>query len=148
MAAIQQTTGRVVPWIFARDDGRPAGDFKRAWATACIAAGCFRVEPLLGADGTSRVNADGTPVVVKKPTRLFHDFRRTAARSLIRAGIPEVTAMALLGHATNSIFKRYAIVDEGMRREAGEKLAAYQQTEAARFRQVRGRSGQVVALKA
>jgi hypothetical protein len=58
---------------------------------------------------------DGTPVVVKKPTKLVHDFRRTAARSLIRAGVPEVPAMALLGHATNSIFKRYAIVDAGMR---------------------------------
>ena len=57
--------------------------------------------------------------------------------------------MALLGHATNAIFKRYAIVDEGMRREAGDKLAAYhQQADAARLRQVGPRSGQVVALKA
>jgi integrase len=83
----------------------------------------------------------------KKPTRLFHDFRRTAARRLVRAGIPEVTAMNLLGHTTNAIFKRYAIVDETMRREAAAKLVAYQDAESGRLRHAEPRFGQVVALK-
>jgi integrase len=145
---IERKTKRVVPWVFAQPDGRPAGDFKRAWATACIKAGFFTIEPVLDKAGTPMVDKAGQPVTVKKPTRLFHDFRRTAARRLVRAGIPEVTAMALLGHATNSIFKRYAIVDQTMRREAADKLAAYQKAEAGRLRQVRPRSRQVVALKA
>lgn len=116
--AIQKATGRVVPWIFARDDGAPVGDFKKAWATACIAAGFFRVETI----GEAK---DGeTPKTRKVPTRIFHDFRRSAVRNLIRASIPETTAMAMTGHLTRSVFKRYAIVDEGMLREAGAKLAA------------------------
>lgn len=121
---LQRKTGRVIRWIFCRDNGEPAGDFKRAWSTACVKAGFFRVEPVLDAEGRPQVRPDGTPITVKKPTKLFHDFRRTAARNLIRAGIPEPTAMSMTGHLTRAVFKRYAIVDEGMLREAGEKLMA------------------------
>jgi integrase len=96
--AIQRATGRVIPHIFVRDDGAPVGDWKKAWTTARRKAGI--------------------------PGRLFHDFRRTAVRNLIRAGIPETVAMKLTGHRTRSVFSRYAIVEEGMLREAGERLAA------------------------
>jgi hypothetical protein len=74
------------PQLFCRDDGMPVGDCKRAWATACIRAGFFRV---VGTD------AKGRPI--KVPTMLFHDFRRTSARTLIRAGISETVAMKLTG---------------------------------------------------
>ncbi len=96
--ALQRGLGRVVPWVFCRDDGAPVGDFKKAWKTAKREAGV--------------------------PGRLFHDFRRTAVRDLIRAGIPETVAMKLTGHRTRSVFQRYAIVEEGMLQEAGERLAA------------------------
>jgi integrase len=108
---LQRKTGRVVPWIFCRKDGAPVGDFKRAWATACIRAGFFRV---VGTDGKGRS--------IKVPTMLFHDFRRTSARNLIRAGISETVAMKLTGHRTRSVFQRYAIVEEGMLQEAGVRL--------------------------
>jgi integrase len=116
--ARQKATGRIIPWVFAGDDGAPVGDFKKAWATACIKAGFFRVVAV----GAPRM--DGSQPTRKVPTRLFHDFRRTAVRNLVRAGIPETTAMEMTGHKTRSVFKRYAIVDEGMLREAGAKLAA------------------------
>src|SRR5216117_4435384 len=40
--------------------------------------------------------------------------RRTAVRSLVRAGVPRSSAMAMIGHCTESIYRRYAIVDEAM----------------------------------
>jgi integrase len=100
--ALQRETGRVIPWVFCRDDGAPVGNFKKAWRTACVAAGFFRVVPVLAADGTPRRRKDGTPVTVKQPTKLVHDFRRTAVRNLIRAGIPETVAMKMTGHRTRT----------------------------------------------
>jgi integrase len=96
--AIQRATGRIIPWIFIQDSGAPVKCFKRSWTTARRRAGV--------------------------PGLIFHDFRRTAVRNLVRAGIPEIVAMRLTGHRTRSVFQRYAIVEEGMLREAGERLSA------------------------
>src|SRR5687767_13845566 len=79
--------------------GKPFRNMRGAWASACEAAGY--------------------------PGKLFHDFRRTAVRNLERAGVPRSTAMARVGHKTEAIYKRYAIVDEASHREAGEKYGAF-----------------------
>ena len=44
------------------------------------------------------------------PTRFLHDCRRTAARNLIRANVPERVAMLLTGHKSRAIFERYNII--------------------------------------
>jgi hypothetical protein len=61
--------------------------------------------------------------------RIPHDFRRTAVRNLERAGVPRTTAMALIGHKTESIYRRYSIVDQAMLEVGAEKLEALQQTQ-------------------
>jgi integrase len=73
-------------------DGEPIGDFRKSWATACKMANVQH--------------------------RLFHDLRRTASRNMLNAGVQQAVAMTITGHKTDSMFRRYAIVDEQQKREA------------------------------
>lgn len=66
--------------------------------------------------------------------RVPHDFRRTAVRSLVRAGVPEHIAMQHTGHKTRDIFDRYDIVSERDLTEGVAKLATFH----AMQRQARG----------
>ena len=84
-------TGRVVPWIFCRDDGAPVRGTSHGLATACIAAGTTpHGAPVLDAAGAAWLKRDGTPQVTKKPTLCTWCATfggPAAARNLIRAGI-------------------------------------------------------------
>ena len=98
------------PLVFHRD-GIPIRRWRTAWRTACQAAGV--------------------------PTRFLHDCRRTAARNLIRANVPERVAMLLTGHKSRAIFDRYNIIHEQELLDAGDQLVEYlaQQAQAVPARQ-------------
>ena len=55
---------------------------------------------------------------------MFHDLRRTAARTLRRAGVAENVIMQIGGWRTRSVFDRYAIVTENDTADAVRKLEA------------------------
>ena len=87
--------GRLVPHVFHRN-GKRIRNVRGAWLSACTAAGL--------------------------PGRLVHDFRRSAVRNLERDGVSRSAAMAMVGHKTESIYRRYAIVDAGALRDAAAKI--------------------------
>ncbi len=93
--AVQRERGIICPHVFHRN-GKPILYFRKSWKNACKLAGC--------------------------PDRLGHDFRRTAVRNLVRAGIPERVAMTMTGHKTRSVFERYNLVSPGDLTEAARKL--------------------------
>jgi integrase len=123
-------------WIFHRS-GEPIGDFRKAWATACVMAGlgqwvCAACEGKVDAEyKCAACSREWTREELKYRGRIFHDFRRTAVRDMVRAGVPETIAMSISGHKTRSMFDRYNIHDERDQREALRATQAYRQQRAA-----------------
>ena len=81
--------------LFTWGDGSPVRDFRVAWSKMCKAA---------------------------KVDILLHDFRRSAIRNMIRAGVPEKTAMRISGHVTRAVFDRYDIGSDADLSEAAERI--------------------------
>jgi integrase len=108
--AIRDQEYPACPWVFFRY-GKEILDFRGAWEEACQAAKLWNE-------------------LSKKPTKLFHDLRRTGVRNLVRAGVPESVAMRISGHKTRSVFERYNIVTEADLKSAAQRLGQYIQEKA------------------
>lgn len=85
-------------YLLTRENGEPVRDLRSAWDALVEAAGL--------------------------PGLLLHDFRRSAVRNMIRAGVPQKTAREISGHKTDAVFNRYNIVSEADIRDAARKLEA------------------------
>ncbi|MDA2924731.1 tyrosine-type recombinase/integrase [Acidobacteria bacterium AH-259-L09] len=96
-----QRAGIICPFVFHRS-GKQVRYFRRSWITACQKSGV--------------------------PGRIPHDFRRTAVRNLVRAGVPERVAMQMTGHKTRSVFERYNIVSDADLEQAARRLEDYHRT--------------------
>lgn len=103
---MQKARGAIIPHVFHRD-GVPIRSFYDSWRTACLDAGLGQRDPV-----TKRIKAERIP----------HDFRRTAVRNLVRAGIPERVAMQMTGHLTRSVFERYNVTSPGDLDDAARRL--------------------------
>jgi integrase len=86
------------PFVFHRAGARIV-DFRGVWNTACARVGLPRV--------------------------LFHDLRRSAARTYRRAGVAEHVIQRLGGWKTASMFRRYDIVDDRDLLDASERLTTF-----------------------
>ena len=86
------------PYVFHRD-GRRIVRFDAAWKAAATVVGLAGLH--------------------------FHDLRRSGARNLRRAGVPESVIMRMGGWKTRSMFERYCIVDERDLADAADAYNAF-----------------------
>lgn len=100
------------PYVFLYR-GKPVRDFRNSWDKACLEAGLWKMDK------------DEKGKEIKVPPKIFHDFRRTAVRNMLRSGIREKVAMMISGHKTRSVCDRYHIVSDEDLKEAARKQQAY-----------------------
>ena len=94
----ERERGAIIPQVFPYN-GDDLGSFRGAWRNA--------------------VKAAGVPGLTR------HDLRRSAARNLRRAGVPEGVIMKLCGWSTRSMFDRYNIVDDRDLIDGVERLSEF-----------------------
>jgi len=96
--ALQKETGKIIPWVF-HHNGERIREYLGSWRSAVAKAGLSGKIP--------------------------HDLRRTAVRNFERACVPRSVAMKLVGHKTESVYRRYAIVARQDLVDGLKRLADY-----------------------
>jgi len=75
------------------------GNFRKSWATACAAIGM--------------------------PGGIPHDLQRSGVKHYIEAGVAPHVVMGWSGHRTESMLRRYNIIDLDDLRRAGKQASSY-----------------------
>jgi integrase len=91
--------GKPGRFLFTTEKGNLIGNFRRAFQRTC-----------------KRAEIDGL---------CFHDFRHTAVTNMRKAGVDTSVIMAISGHKTMAMFKRYNRIDLDDGRDAMSRLEAY-----------------------
>ena len=95
----KQRSGDPERFLFTTEKGNLLGNFRRGFRRACKRAG---IEGLC-----------------------FHDFRHTAITNMRKAEVNISVIMAISGHKTMAMFRRYNRIDLDDGKEAMRKLEAY-----------------------
>ncbi len=85
-------------FVFRCGDGRPVGEFRESWKSAC------KKDGMLGL--------------------LFHDLQRSAIRNFDRTGVSQPVGQMIFGHKTASVYRRYRTIPAPDIREALERTQA------------------------
>ena len=105
--------------LIFHNKGRAIRDYRKCWQTVCVLSGLGRFycrdcrdekhEYISVLDAKKACPKCGRKCRAPKYVgRIFHDFRRSAAHELWKAGNSVQDCMEVTGHATESMFKRYA----------------------------------------
>jgi hypothetical protein len=90
LSPITTPTNRIDPILFFALlkwlDGKKIGDFRKAWQTACVAAGLGVFVKKEQTEGDAKKKRQRKKYV----GLIIHDLRRCAARNLSRSGVSEV----------------------------------------------------------
>ena len=73
-------------------------NLRKEWAKACAVCGLGR-----------KIEVEEKPYDPRYEGLTLHDLRRSAARNLLQAGVPETVIMKIGGWKTRSVFDRYAV---------------------------------------
>lgn len=91
-------------YVFSRDGGStPVRDFRHVWDKAVTAA---KITTGSGRGGKF----------------LFHDLRRSAVTRMGEAGLSEAQSMAVAGHLSPAVHRRYKHISEGTAREIAARI--------------------------
>lgn len=75
-------------------------NLRKEWLRACAACGLGRI-----------IEVEDKPYDPRYEGLTLHDLRRSAARNLVLAGVPETIVMKIGGWKTRSVFDRYAVAN-------------------------------------